>query len=249
MSETLPSAPETATLAREAAAAFRGLVRGYQEHFRLSLPDALARAEGADRSLQDQRSRERPADEVIWLDLHQTRETDGEAVLHLWEQVKRAALEELQSGHRAARAVETHGSDDCWKRAQFLALRAELAEQWQPRSGIERQLLDTMAQALTSQMAWTETLTIRSSLEARSQQRDIRDHGKWTPPRVPDAAALDQAAAMVDRFNRIFLRTLRGLPDLRRYAPSIVVKAEQVTIGERQVNVASTIGRRRSKGP
>jgi hypothetical protein len=55
--------------------------------------------------------------------------------------------------------------------------------------------------------------------------------------------AVEQAAAMVDRFNRIFLRTLRALRDLRRYSPTVVVQnAEQVNVGRRQVNVTGHTG-------
>ena len=57
-------------------------------------------------------------------------------------------------------------------------------------------------------------------------------------PRVSRAAAIEQPA-MVDRFNRLFLRTLRALRDLRRYAPTVMVQhAAQVNIGGQQVNVA-----------
>jgi hypothetical protein len=48
---------------------------------------------------------------------------------------------------------------------------------------------------------------------------------------------------MVDRFNRIFLRTLRALRDLRRYTPAVIVQnAGQVNIGEQQVNVTGEKG-------
>jgi hypothetical protein len=58
---------------------------------------------------------------------------------------------------------------------------------------------------------------------------------------MSEAEAVDQAAAMVDRFNRIFLRTLRALRDLRRYAPATVVvqNAGQVNVGSQQVNMAA----------
>ncbi len=47
---------------------------------------------------------------------------------------------------------------------------------------------------------------------------------------------------MADRFNRLFLRTLRALRDLRRYAPSVTVQhAGQVNIGGQQVNVAGEV--------
>ncbi len=43
---------------------------------------------------------------------------------------------------------------------------------------------------------------------------------------------------MVDRFNRLFLRTLRALRDLRRYSPALVVQGSaQINVAERQVNV------------
>ena len=44
---------------------------------------------------------------------------------------------------------------------------------------------------------------------------------------------------MVDRFNRLFLRTIRQLRDLRRYRKQIVInQAVQVSIGHQQVNSA-----------
>jgi hypothetical protein len=43
---------------------------------------------------------------------------------------------------------------------------------------------------------------------------------------------------MVDRFNRIFLRTLRALRDLRRQEPVVVRRAGQVNVGHQQINVA-----------
>jgi hypothetical protein len=45
---------------------------------------------------------------------------------------------------------------------------------------------------------------------------------------------------MIDRFNKIVLRTLRALRDLRRYAPAVIVQnAGQVNVGGQQVNVAA----------
>ncbi len=49
----------------------------------------------------------------------------------------------------------------------------------------------------------------------------------------------EQAAALVERFNRLFLRTLRSLRDLRRYGQQITINSPtQVNIGGQQVNVA-----------
>jgi hypothetical protein len=58
-------------------------------------------------------------------------------------------------------------------------------------------------------------------------------------PRITASEALERSANMLDRFNRMFLRTLRALRDLRRYnAPVIVQNAAQVNVGAQQVNVA-----------
>jgi hypothetical protein len=46
---------------------------------------------------------------------------------------------------------------------------------------------------------------------------------------------------MADRFNRIFMRTLRQLRDLRRYSPVTIYNPNQVNIatdGGQQVNVS-----------
>ena len=40
-----------------------------------------------------------------------------------------------------------------------MALCQELADGWQPRNGIERQLLDTMAQAQTVMLTWLTRLS------------------------------------------------------------------------------------------
>ena len=46
------------------------------------------------------------------------------------------------------------------------------------------------------------------------------------------------AANMADRFHKLFLRTLRALRDLRRYATTVMVQnAGQVNVGPQQWNV------------
>lgn len=179
----------------------------------------------------------RPPDQVTWFDLHGIARTDPDRATARWEEVKQAALDELRTGHRAARAVETV-NDRAWQRAQFLALREELAAEWRPRNGIERQLLDTMAQAQAGYLVWLEHLTIRTNLESVTNDRRHREEGKWGPPRQSDADALEQAATMMDRFNKLFLRTLRALCDLRRQGGRVVVKnGGQVNVAQQQVNL------------
>jgi hypothetical protein len=75
-----------------------------------------------------------------------------------------------------------------------------------------------------------------SCLESDSKQ--IKANNGFRLPRVSEAQAMDQAAQMVDRFNRIYMRSLRALRDLRRHAPTLVVhNAAQINVAENQVNV------------
>ena len=229
---------EAGVLAGELAGSFARLVRDYVEHYRLPHAEAVRRAseayaDGGQLALQG------PPDQVNWADLEQIARTDPDRAVGRWEEVKRAALEELRTGHRAAHAVEAPGNDGAWQRARFLALRDDLAAEWRPRNGIERQLLDTIAQAQACYLDWLHTLTRRTALSSIGADRREQTEGRWQPPRQAAADAIGQAAEMMDRFNRISLRTLRALCDLRRYAgPVIVQNAGQVNVGGQQINVA-----------
>jgi hypothetical protein len=237
---TPPPVPsEAGILAREMATVYRDLLEYYRDQYKLSPPEALAKADSpfcpqhADNLLRG------PADQVTWHGLSHLAEHQPELAEQCWERVKQAARDELHTGHRAAKAMEGYHSDP-WRRARFLAVREDLARAWRPRNGMELQLIDTMAQAQTAMFFWQERLTDYMLYEAQTQRRDVQEFGKWNPPRISDADAIEQAAAMVDRFNRIYLRTLRALRDLRRYTPAVIVQnAGQVNVGGQQVNVTS----------
>jgi hypothetical protein len=101
--------------------------------------------------------------------------------------------------------------------ARFLAIREELAEALQPRNGVERQLIDMMAQAQAALFFWQERLAACV---------DLHDTG-------------EEAGAMVDRSHKMFLLTLRAFQDLRKAPPAVFVQnAGQVNVGHQQVNVS-----------
>jgi hypothetical protein len=229
---------EADTLAREMAAAFGRVVEVYKHEYKLSAQDAVAKAESAGSPQYEEQVLHGPPDQVSWSALDLVGRADPQLALRRWEEIKQAARDELHSGHRAAKAMEGFGSD-CWQRAQFLAIRKDLTEAWHPRNGIEAQLLDAMAQAQTAVFFWLGMLTMRASVECQRENHQVEKEGHWDPPRVSDAEATEQAADMVDRFNKMYLRTLRALRDLRRYVPTVVVQnAGQVNVGGQQVNVA-----------
>ena len=229
-------ADEAAVLAGEIAAAFGELMDGYREHLKLSAREAAARADEPDPD-GPQRAMQCPPDQVTWIDLHTLEKSDPALALRRWEEVKDEARAELRSGHRAARAMEGHGGYACWPRAQFLAVRAELAEAWRPRDAQELLLIDQMAQFQTIMEHWQLTLTAYTTMNGATR-RQARAGRPLEPPRISDAEALELASAMVERMQRLYLRALKALHDRRRGGPPVVVRrAGQVNVGAQQVNV------------
>jgi hypothetical protein len=233
-----PDGEEIATLARELSSRYRSLVTYYKETCGLSAQEAVARTEAPAGPEYVQQIMQGPADEVSWDGLEYVLRTDPAQALQIWEWIKREARNELRSGHRAAKAVESYTSCT-WERAEFMALRLDLVDAWQPRNGVERQLIDTMALAQTLMLQWSKKLSLYSTCDMVEREKEF-GQPCWIPPNVSQAQATEQAAAMVDRFNRILLRTLRALRDLRRYTPAVIVRnAGQVNVGGQQVNVAA----------
>lgn len=143
---------EQTTIARECAADFAGMVTWYRKHYQTNADEALSKATGnAQEDLE--RVLRSPRDQIHWHEIDNIATIDGEKALALWNSIKREALEELQSGHRAAKTMEATQSHP-WQRARFLAIRQELGEEWQPRNGMERQLIDTMTTAQANYFLW-----------------------------------------------------------------------------------------------
>jgi hypothetical protein len=86
---------------------------------------------------------------------------------------------------------------------------------------------------------WLEALALRASSPRFVDHHRPRDRSRWQPPRQGVADAMEQAAGMVDRFNRIFLRTLRTLRALRRQGGPVIFQAGgQMNVAHQQVNLA-----------
>ena len=98
-----------------------------------------------------------------------------------------------------------------------------------------------MAIAQSQFLDWTERLYVQGATGARTRAHEVKSsrRGGWDPPRVSQAASMEQSAAMAERWQRLFVRAVRTLRDLRRYAPSVVVNgAAQVNVAAVQQNVA-----------
>jgi hypothetical protein len=230
---TAPDALEEGT-AHELSQVFRALFRSHAAEM-LKPEDEQEFAARWDGPEWADRIVEAPARLVSWTDVTALVEQHPERVVALWARIKQEAREELASGHRAALALK-HGSEP-WERAQFLAIRDAFVEEWRPRGGIELALIDQMATAHSEYLGWLERLHAERRNRAVRTIMLERNVAPYDPPRVSSAEAVEEAAAMAERFQRLFVRALRTLRDLRRYAPSVVVQnAGQVNVAHQQVN-------------
>jgi hypothetical protein len=226
---------EVGSVARELADAYRNRVEWYRREYGDKWAEAFADREAMDVDFK-RRAVTAPPDQVTFSDLADLTTVDPGAARETWQRVKREARDELTAGHRAVKAVEF--LPNAWQRAQFLAIRAAFVEQWQPANGGEQLLVDMLAQTYHAYQSWMQQLTMCQEAELARHDPSHPD-ARFELPRVSRAEAMDQAAAMVDRFNRLFLRTLRSLRDLRRYGQQITINSPtQVNIGGQQVNVA-----------
>jgi hypothetical protein len=229
-------AAEVGELAQELAAAFGGTVAAYREHFKLSVQEAIDRTSNNPLGCLDD-ALSGPPDQVTWFQLHGLAEHDPEKALRRWEEVKQAARDEIRSGHRAARTLEAFDGS-CWERAQFLALRAELSQAWRPRDPLEQQLIDQLAQFRVLMERWQQTLTAYTALAAQGWKPSRRGGHGCELPRVSDVEAIDRAAALVERFHRLSLRTLKALQDQRRLrSRGAARRAGQVNVAQNQINI------------
>ena len=224
-------------LAGELAAEFGRTAEVYRQHFGLS-PDE-ARRQAADVTEEHLRQvLDGPPEEVGWYDLDLLARRDPALAVRRWEEVKGAARGEIRSGHRAGRALEGYDSD-CWTRARFLALRAELTEALRPRTQLEQQLIDQLAGWQTQVWYWQEIAHAYAQLTTLGRRRPARKGERHESPRQSDADALEQATAMVERFHRLYLRTLEALRAGRKRPPALVRRACQVNVARLRVKVGN----------
>ncbi len=177
----------------------------------------------------------------------------------IWEKLKQEGKKEFESGHLAANITfPVEYMKGMWNIARYLGVRESFLNDWKPKGGIEVALIDMMAQSYFQWQYWLEQTVKRSETEPRREHHEYEkwkrfneklrkaqswEEGYWFPPYVHEQAAIEHAVQMADRFNRIFMRTLRQLRDLRRYSPVTINNPSQVNIaneGGQQINVAKT---------
>ncbi len=232
---------EANPLAAALAHSYGRMVTFYRDQLEMSGPEADARARGADGTPADaaadmERIRNRPPDQISWFDLNRVADRDPETFAELWRGLKTAARDELDSGHRAAQALDWDGRP--WDCARFLAIRDSFRADYGPLPGVETALVDLAAEAFGDYLSWTESLHRQASTEAEIERNDLARHGKWKPQRIFSAEAQAESARMAERAHARFLRTIAALDELRRSEP---VYVGQVNIAPQQVNIARLV--------
>jgi hypothetical protein len=189
-----------------------------------------------------QSAKDRPPDQVSWGHINALAEVNLGEACEAWLRVQEYAVDELESGRRAA-DVTGHASP--LERARYLAVRDKIVDDWQPTGGVEWIMIEMLAQSFSLYLYWTQVSFWRANETVDSMKRDLarfEDRG-WKSPYQGEADAIEQAHTMADRYNRMFLRVLRQMRDLRRYAPAVIVNnGGQVNLANQQVNVTNKGG-------
>ncbi len=195
-----------------------------------------------------------PLDRLKFVDLLQLQSFSPRTAEWFWEKAKQEGRAEFESGHLAANITFPVGyMQELWNTARYLGVRESFIDEWNPKGGIEVALIDMLAQSYFQWQYWLEQTVKRSETSPRHEhpeylewQRNRKElnqeswiDGHWLKPTLKEREAIEHAVLMADRFNRIFMRTLRQLRDLRRYSPLTINNPNQVNIandGGQQVN-------------
>ena len=174
----------------------------------------------------------RAVSRLNWGDLGQVWNSSPRDAMELWRAIRLEARDEFFSGRYGARSFEAVESQhELFRRAQYLAVRDGLIEEWRPRGTSEFILIDQMTQAYVMQNHWAEEAMRRSVGEPRRESYDYRqwkedrmDEGKanrwekgdWDVPYQQEAEAVEQAFRIVDLCMKSFQRAARQLANIRR---------------------------------
>lgn len=231
---------ETRQVVAEAAQAFIGSIEFYKSEF----GGGKSHDEAVKETLQCHERRRGYVEglqpqEVTWGNFAAVGEVNIDDALKLWARVRKAAADELECGGRGAKVAGYDPSP--YSLAQYLAIRDSFADQWQPQGGIESAMVDMLTISFSLQMYWSGIAHDRAMRVHDAQRDQLRryESSAWKSPYQSEADAVDQAHRLADGYNRQFLRVLRQLRDLRRYAPVVIQNAQQVNVGNQQVNVST----------
>jgi len=166
-----------------------------------------------------------------WGSIGQVWNASPRDAMEMWKAIRLEARDEFYSGHYGARPFETmHWQHEAFRRAQYLAVRDGLIEEWRPRGASEFILIDQMTQSYVMQLHWLEEATRRSIGEPRTESYEFREwarhrgleakvyqweKGDWDIPYQRQAEAMEQAFQLVELCMKSFQRAARQLANIR----------------------------------
>jgi hypothetical protein len=179
-------------------------------------------------------------EDLTWNAMGRLEDEEPGSFTILWERMKQVARDELESGHRAASVAV--GDDRPLTRARFLVLREKYIDEWQPRNVLESQMIDAVCQAQTIREYWMKLATERAAVECEIDRFTIETNGKRRDVTIDGSESARDAREEAERWDRVFIRAVRALRDLRRYSTAVIVNNQggQVNVasdGGQQVNV------------
>ncbi len=238
--ETCPEDAEGRQIVAEMARSFIGTIEFYKTEMGGSKPHEEAVKKAI--SLNDYRLeyvKSLEPEKVDWQHIAAIGEHSMIDALSLWTRLREAADDELECGRRAAKVAGNNIS--AYSLAQFLAIREAFTDQWQPQGGIESAMIDMLTVSYSLQMYWSTIAHQRADRTHDEQRKELKrfETQGWKSPYQSEADSIDQAYRLADGYNRQFLRVLRQLRDLRRYAPPVIInQGGQVNVANQQVNVS-----------
>lgn len=189
-------------------------------------------------------------EEVTWNAMGRLEDEEPGSFTILWERMKQFARDELESGQRAASVAV--GDDRPLTRARFLVLREKYINEWQPRNALEIQMIDAVCQAQTIREYWMRLATERAAVECEVERFTIETSGKRRDVTIDGNQSARDAREEAERWDRVFIRAVRALRDLRRYTAAVIVNNQggQVNVaseGGQQVNVVKKGRKKKAK--
>lgn len=227
---------EASVIVDKLARSYHHSLEFYRRHCELTAEEARKVVDGSDREQVLKIARESSPREISWHYIGVIAEDNLKEGLEVWERVRIAAVEDYESG---AYLDEVIGHGSPIEKSRVLHIRDSFIDGWQPRHGIEKAMIDILVETFILFQYWMAIAHQRAVHDHDRQTKDVRrwEEAKWKSPYQSEADAIDQAHRLADSYNRMFLRTLRQMRDLRRY-PVIINNPAQVNVGNQQVNVA-----------
>jgi hypothetical protein len=189
-------------------------------------------------------------EDLSWNAIGQFEEENPGSFTTIWERVKQYARDELESGHRAASVAVDNQRPIM--RARFLVLREKYIREWQPRNVLESEMIDAICQAKTIRDYWMTLATERVAVECEIERYWVQVSGKRSERRIDGTESAHDAREEAERWDRVFIRSVRALRDLRRYTTAVIVNNQggQVNVAtdeSKQTNVVSKAKKKKAK--